>query len=359
MNPAEAEKIKQALAETEKFKQAVTTQGVLVGQHGVALQEIMTSLRDLTAGMTQLGGRLNEVATQLSSLQSTHQAQPSDSGQASGPALQATVPTGIHPSQPREPFIPIPGRYSGEIGLCKQFIHQCMLVFDQQPLTYSSDRSKVAFIMSLLSGKASAWAIALANSDSPVCATLKSFTSEMQRVFDHPLQGKEASSRLLSLRQGSGSVSTYSIDFRILAAECGWDDKALQGIFFRGLSEEVKDELAARDETANLEELMSLSIRLDNRLRERRRERTVRSRYCVPTSQPRIPHLPELPAPPPESSPTTDEPMQLGRMRLTLEERQRRLREGLCIYCGQAGHILLNCPTRPKDLAHRPLEGRW
>uniref|UniRef100_A0A8C6T6L0 CCHC-type domain-containing protein n=1 Tax=Neogobius melanostomus TaxID=47308 RepID=A0A8C6T6L0_9GOBI len=309
----------------------------------------MASLQNLTTGMNQLGGRLNDVASQHSSLRPPDPAQSPDPGHASDPALQAPAPTGPQTSQSREPFIPTPSRYSGEIGMCKQFIHQCMLVFDQQPLTYSSDRSKVAFIMSLLSGKASAWAVALSNSGSLVCNTLNSFTSELLRVFDHPLQAKEASSRLLSLRQGSGSVSAFSIDFRILATECGWDDKALQGIYYRGLSEEVKDELAARDETANLEALISLSIRLDNRLRERCMERNFKSRNFVPTFQPRASHLPDLPAPPPQVLSTSEEPMQLGRMTLTQEERQRRFREGLCLYCGQAGHILRSCPKRPKD----------
>lgn len=226
MDPAEVERIKQALADSERFKQALASQGARVGQHDKALQEIMTTLQSLSSGVNQLSGRLNEVAIQLTVLSPPDQALALDPAQATGP-----TPNASQPAQPREPFIPTPSRYSGEIGLCKQFIHQCMLVFDQQPLTYASERSKVAFLMSLLSGKASAWAVALANSDSLVCNTLDSFTSEMQRVFDHPLQGKEASNRLLSLRQGSGSVSAYSIDFRILVNECGWDNKALQGIF--------------------------------------------------------------------------------------------------------------------------------
>lgn len=155
-----------------------------------------------------------------------------------------------------------------------------------------------------------------------------------------------------------------------MATECGWDDKALQGIFFRGLSEEVKDELAARDETSTLEELISLSVRLDNRLRERRRERAVRHSSPIALTCSRSPRQPESPSAathcessstPSASTPasSSEEPMQLGRLRLTSEERQRRLSHGLCIYCGQAGHILLNCPTRPKDRAHQSLEGRW
>lgn len=119
-------------------------------------------------------------------------------------------------------------------------------------------------MMSLLSGRASASAVALVNSRSLVCNNLETFSNEMRKVFDH-IQGKEASGHLLSLRQGKSFVSEYSIDFHILAAETGWDERALQGVFFRGLSEEVKDQLATRDETSSLDELISLSIRLDNR----------------------------------------------------------------------------------------------
>lgn len=44
-------------------------------------------------------------------------------------------------------------------------------------------------------------------------------------------------------------------------------------MFILGLNEKVKDELAVRDETDNLESLISLSIWLDNRMRECRREK--------------------------------------------------------------------------------------
>lgn len=101
MDPADTEKLKKALAETEKFKQAVTSQGVLVGQHGVALQEIMSTLQNLTAGMIQL----NEVASQLSSLQ--HPAQ----------ALQAPVKLWIQLCSPhsRRPY-PVSHSYPHPAG---------------------------------------------------------------------------------------------------------------------------------------------------------------------------------------------------------------------------------------------------
>lgn len=43
--------------------------------------------------------------------------------------------------------------------------------------------------------------------------------------------------------------------------------------YFMDLMKNIKDELAARDECEDLENLISLIIRLDNRLRERRREK--------------------------------------------------------------------------------------
>lgn len=58
--------------------------------------------------------------------------------------------------------------------------------------------------------------------------------------------------------------------------------------------------------------------------------------------------------------------MQLGRSRLSPEERERRFRENLCLYCGQSGHRVLFCPLKgtnregaaePKSLisTHLPL----
>lgn len=230
-------------------------------------------------------------------------------------------------------------------------------MFDQQPNTYHADKSRIAFLLSLLAGRAAQWATAVWESNSPVCDSYGAFTLEMRKIFDHPLKGKEAAKRLLLLTQGSSPVAQYAIDFRILAAESGWDDTALQDVFLRGLSDNVKDELAARDETDSLEGLISLATRLDNRLRERRRERAMRQ----PTSRvldapPFPPSLSAAPSPVLSSSPgpsTGEEPMQLGRARLTPAERQRRQRSGLCLYCGQAGHYTNTCPLLPKERVHQ------
>lgn len=159
--------------------------------------------------------------------------------------------------------------------------------------------------------------------------------SEMKKVFAHPVQRKEAATRLLTLRQGSQSVASYAIEFMILAVESGWNKVAIQGDFVRGLSEEIKDALAARDETDSLEALMSLSVCLDNHLRERRREKAGHLKMFSPNSQ-----CPEL-----ATASLTKQLlslssyhrplefwMQLGRAHLTPAEQQQMIKEVRCIY---------------------------
>eukprot|EP00064_Thunnus_orientalis_P019010 superscaffoldBa00004583_g19120 len=48
----------------------------------------------------------------------------------------------------REPQIPSPEHYTGDLGTCRAFVMQCALVFEQQPI----EKSKISYIMGLLAG---------------------------------------------------------------------------------------------------------------------------------------------------------------------------------------------------------------
>lgn len=153
----------------------------------------------------------------------------------------------------------------------------------------------------------------------------------------HPSTEGSVAKRLLGLRQGKRTVAEYIIDFRTVAAEAGWPDPALRGIFLQLLNDQMKDQLASRDEPASFEELVSLALRLDNRQRERENEKHPR----IQKSPFRVPPPLTSPAPPPFFTPTISrpplpppEPMEIGRSRLTPEERERRFRAGECLYCG-------------------------
>ncbi|KAJ7997137.1 hypothetical protein DPEC_G00225840 [Dallia pectoralis] len=257
--------------EASQIHHALSHQGALVGQHSQALQQLMTSMQELTSSVAQTGSQL----AQVSSLMVPPAAQPNP---LSAP-LEPPVP------QSREPRVPAPDRYSGELGLCRAFLIQCSLVFEQQPLSYPTDRSKIAYLMSLLKGNALAWASAVWDNQSPISQSFICFTTEMGRV---------------------------------------------------------------------------LVIRLDSRLRERKRERASRapstssSRFSSP---PNVSLQSPLVSPFTSSNTTshrpTEEPMHLGRARLSPAERTRRMQAGVCLYYGQNGHYITSCPVRPKEQARQ------
>ena len=156
-------------------------------------------------------------------------------------------------------------------------------------------------------------------------------------------------------------MADYSLEFRTLAADSTWDDAALRSAYRRGLSDAVKD-LIIRDRPATLSELIALSLLMDDRLRERRLERTLRpggapklqvtrsTNGGTPreTSSPAASISPLMSCPPRSD----EEPMELARSRLSQQERDQRMRDHLCLYCGKSGHHIRACPTRPKDQAH-------
>ncbi|KAL0163661.1 hypothetical protein M9458_039414, partial [Cirrhinus mrigala] len=147
-------------------------------------------------------------------------------------------------------------------------------------------------------------------------------------VFDHGEDGKEAEEELLTLRQGSSTAADYALTFRTLAAQAGWEGKPLKAMFRRGLRMDFQAELTCWDEEKDLEEFMEMAIRMDNLLRSCRGRRFTANLF-------------------PQPSPATEEPMQIGYTRLTDEERDRRMKNRLCLYCGQPGHFRSQCPSRP------------
>ncbi len=208
----------------------------------------------------------------------------------------------------------------------------------------------MAYMTTLLVGKALDWATALWERQSPLTTSSDLFISEMRKVFHHPVSGAEVDHRLLQLTQGRRSVAEFAIEFRTLAAESEWDQRALKAAFHRALSHELKDELAYRDPAPDLESLIDVAIRLDNRIRDRQGERRRETR------------LPEFNTStgfmePSSLTGCSEEPMQLGRTRLSQAERERRMRDKCCLYCGESGHFRANCPELVGKGSSRPRGG--
>ena len=92
-----------------------------------------------------------------------------------------------HPgsSSTSEARVPPPERCSGAPGSCRPFLVQCSLSFELQPSAFPTERSRVAYIVSLLTGRARDWGTAEWERDTPVCASVSAFSTELRKVFDH------------------------------------------------------------------------------------------------------------------------------------------------------------------------------
>ncbi len=170
---------------------------------------------------------------------------------------------------------------------------QVSLIFELQSSTFASEVAKIAYIIFMLWDRTLGWASALWRQQSPICSDLQLFTDTLQWVFDHPVSGREAARSLLDLHQGHQVVADYAIEFRTLTSESKWDSETLVSTFYCGLSEYVKDELASRDWGPSLEELITSAIHIDNRVREKRRERCT-SRVMTMLAPPNDPEMTHL-----------------------------------------------------------------
>ncbi len=253
---------------------AVRVQGVMLGRHEVELVAVKHAVEILSAQVMELTGQLQSLRSTLSSPQ---------------------------PRYLPEPRINNPPCYSGQPTECRAFLTQCEVIFSLQPTTYAEDRSRVAFVLSLLTGRARDWGAAVWRSEAGCCELFSTFKEEI-KIFDRSVYGHEASRQLVTLRQGRRSATDYAIEFRTLAATCEWNEQALSARFLEGLSGDIKEEIFFRDQPTGLDQLVELAIRLDKRFEARRH-----ARYSTP--EPRT--VPPIVSPPAVVSPVPD-PMELG-----------------------------------------------
>ncbi len=114
-----------------------------------------------------------------------------------------------------------PAPYSGRVEECNGFLLQCSLALEMQPHLYPMERAKIAFIISLLSGRALQWAETIWAQAGTVTQSLSSFVNHLREVFGTPVGDSLAGEQLYHLQQGNLSIHDYALKFRTLAAASG------------------------------------------------------------------------------------------------------------------------------------------
>ncbi len=118
---------------------------------------LMQLTSELTAQASQLAShqhqlqRLTTLTEELvTALQGLRITQPQTA--ANPPPVPANPPTMQIPSV--SPRLAFPERFDGDSTRCKGFLLQCSLFVNQQPSLYPTESSRIAFVCSLLTGKA-------------------------------------------------------------------------------------------------------------------------------------------------------------------------------------------------------------
>uniref|UniRef100_A0A3P9MYW5 CCHC-type domain-containing protein n=1 Tax=Poecilia reticulata TaxID=8081 RepID=A0A3P9MYW5_POERE len=321
---------------------------LLGSQHScssLALHDQKPLIQNREAALQELGNRQTETNNRLAELTSflrSHFPQTFTSESAPRPSQSPDPASGVQvqiQSTSSDCQLPNPSRFDGDPRKCRGFLMQCNIQFNHSPHRFVLDSAKISYIIAHLSDRALDWAEAKFSSSPEYGCSFAEFLTEFKQAFNQETDKSLSSRALLKMKQGQRSVVDFSIDFRIQAAASGWNTPALKSAYLDALNDSLKDKLATLDEPGSLEDLIKLSIRIDNRIRARAKERS--SRSAVPRSLP-VPCY-SVPAER-EQGPSDPEPMQIGQARLTPEERQRRMRAKLCLYCGEAGHFVADCP---------------
>ena len=330
----------QGAAELQGIKDAIIQLGAIIHAHEPRLSRLELAMQQLNTTVQGLCARPPP--------------DPPTSDPSSGAGPSAHAAPALPPISPTI-TIPLsaPQLFSGEPKACRGFMLQCAQIFLHQARLFPTEPARVGYIISRLSGSALEWATAVMDCQLPEASDSQLFLRRLGLMFDTGRTEDQAAQRVLTINQGTQSVAQYAVEFRTVAIRSGWEDQALRSAFYRGLHEAVKDEMVNRDWGQSLDELINLAIHLDARILERRRDRR-ETRAPMTTFLPR----PVTPITTPASTRSPEEPMELGRLRLSREERSRRLQRGLCMYCGSSGHQVYLCPDlQGKDSTRQGIQG--
>ncbi|CAO3619736.1 unnamed protein product [Cunninghamella blakesleeana] len=288
-----------------------------------------------------------------------------------------------------EPRIAMPDPFTGNRKYAQNFLDKLQIVFSAQSNRYNQDSQKVALAGSLLKGPAFAWfSFYLRQNNQEILSNFNNFRVEFLRAYGDPDSIARAERKLMTIKQNGKPTAEYASEVRQLSSEVQWNDASLKSAFYQGLDEAIKDILCLQGIPDTFDALIRLAINIGNRLFDRQLEKKNKYRGIHSANWNR--NLQQRNGPTPmELDMTTSEqssenpnhisddsdhnPFNISQTsgiynnftKLTTQERERRIKYKLCLYCGEKGHMVNNCfkkqrnqqkKQQPSTIAHTTSE---
>ncbi|SGY86371.1 BQ5605_C009g05813 [Microbotryum silenes-dioicae] len=260
--------------------------------------------------------------------------------------------------------LPKPDKYDGKEKVkFKTFITQIKFYIFGNPSSFPTDKSKIAFIISHLTGDAFQHfehAINAKDNSKPEWLTnYQKFLDQAELVLGDPDYRNNLTRQLMSLVQ-SGPASVYASKFTQISSQLDWNQAALIAHFHKGLKLDLQAQLALHDDPQDLQSLIELAIKVDNKLHLARHRtnastqfRQTNWQYSHSVNSPlRTSPVSQLQANPSTANTSGPAPMDLDATRsrqgpLSEEEKLRRRTNRLCMWCASDQHLRDQCPTAP------------
>ncbi|MBW0531028.1 hypothetical protein O181_070743 [Austropuccinia psidii MF-1] len=260
----------------------------------------------------------------------------------------ASVSESSRPPAFMTPSMKAPECFDGTRPLkVRSFIQSCQLIFHNDPANFSQDRNKALYATSFLIGRAAIWIEPylsnLTNQDSNYllnCWNL--LESQFFTLFGDPNEVRKAEAELDSLRMKEGGhVSLYIADFRSVVSRIGdWGERALINHFRKRLPSRILDQLASHPSLIDsLQGLTYITLELDTRYHESQKEKIHHQEKNpeASNSSSSCPQYSSSSSAKKKKFQKRDKPHSslLNKyFNLMNSEDKRRIKEGLCTYCG-------------------------
>ncbi|MBW0560523.1 hypothetical protein O181_100238 [Austropuccinia psidii MF-1] len=256
----------------------------------------------------------------------------------------------------KTPSMKAPDSFDGtQAHKLRGFIQSCQFVFHNDPVDFFSDRKKALYLASFLTGSAGKWIEPyLSNISNEYPSYLLNnwqlFETQLFTLLVDPNEVRKAEQDLYNLRmKESCHVSLYISDFRSLISRIGdWGERAYIHVYRRGLESRRLKQLASYPGNFNIiQELIDITLELETRYHDRQKEKGSHQEKKPPVTGSNSSR------PPQESSSKRShhKKNKKGKRfqaskdklhsallnndnKLIGSEKERRIKEGLCTYCG-------------------------